>query len=219
MPPYIRFNTPAIDDQLARYYSDLDALMLLALNGRINEGDFTEELTRLVLAMLLLAFATAGGNQSLPGAAELLERRRRQSLSSIAILADDIYSGRYSARTEAEPGRPVQTADEGLDKLRNRLTLWVNSAGAMYNESLIYQTAVLNPETGQMEEPLYAWILGPTEHCTDCLTFSGFILPASEWRRLPRPQDYQLECRGFNCQCSYRQVSGDSAVTNLDELI
>lgn len=209
MPDHIQFNIPLIDNALDQYYDDLDALALLVLNGTINESDFMEEMTRLVLAMLLLAFATAGGNQTLPGADTLFEQARAQSLSSIALLADDIFSGRYSARTaaQASEGRPEQTAAEGRGKLQNRLVLWVNGAGAMYNEGLIYQDAALNPETGLVEVILYMWVIGATEeHCADCLLFNGMILTAEEWRSLPRPQSPDLECGGWHCDCRYVRI-------------
>lgn len=56
------------------------------------------------------------------------------------------------------------------------------------------------------------WHLGPTEHCSDCLSYDGRVYRASTWARWDiRPQHSSLACHGYNCQC--RLVSTDSPIT------
>ena len=50
----------------------------------------------------------------------------------------------------------------------------------------------------------YQWKLGATErHCKDCAHLNGQIHRASEWRASGiAPQSPDLECGGWNCDCS-----------------
>lgn len=209
MADFIVFGDERIDPILASYYQDLDLITGFALDGRIPESSFKEDFTRTVLAALFLSFASAGSNLTVPGALGVINQANATALSSIAKLTQDIYDGRYSPREadQAREQRPEQTAEDGRAKLQNRLNLWVNKAGQMYNQGLIYQPPFYNFETGLLEEALFTWKLGQTEqHCKDCLEFTQLILPASAWRRLPPPQSPDLECGGWYCDCRYLRV-------------
>lgn len=47
-----------------------------------------------------------------------------------------------------------------------------------------------------------AWRYGDTRHCADCLNYNGRVYRASVWRKHGiYPQMYELECRGYHCQC------------------
>lgn len=211
MPDLLQLPDAAANLQLRRYYDQIEALTDRALNGDIYENEFRQEYERLALAVLLLAFLLAGGNQSSPAAARELETAQRQARESAAKLTSDIYDGRYSANDDTEAG-PVQTADEGREKLRNRLVLWTASLGAIYNLGL------LHPPPTIAEEPRYRWVRGPTEEsCADCSGLDGIVLTASEWAFLgKRPQDYNLECHGFNCLC--RLVRTDAPSDGLENV-
>lgn len=58
-------------------------------------------------------------------------------------------------------------------------------------------------QTLDRQDNWYQWRLGMTErHCRDCSRLNGQIHRASEWRAAGiRPQSFQLECKGFNCDC------------------
>lgn len=192
------------DERIEKYQAELIALTGLALAGDIDESAFEAEMERVVFAMILLMFLLAGGNTDTPGAADDLNEQRQIASNSIRMLADDLFNGRYSAREKASPGRPVQTADEGKDKLLNRLVLWTFSAASLYAIGQLSTGEVLNPKTGQREEPRYRWQYGDTDHCTDCLALNGVVLAASEWKRIGiRPQSPDLECTGRRCQCKF----------------
>lgn len=50
---------------------------------------------------------------------------------------------------------------------------------------------------------LARWVLGPTEHCRDCLHYAGFKPHRlSYWMRRTLPRSHDLECHGFNCRCT-----------------
>lgn len=192
------------DERIKNYQAELAALTALALAGSIDEATFEAEMERIVFAMLLLMFLLAGGSVDAPGATDDLNEQRRIARASIAMLGDDIYSGRYSERDKPSTGRPVQTAEEGEKKLLNRLILWTFSAASLYAIGQLSTGEVLNQETGQREEPRYRWQYGDTDHCTDCLALNGVVLTASEWKRIGiRPQSPDLECTGRRCQCKF----------------
>jgi hypothetical protein len=196
-----------VDEQLASYYTDMDELTVAALAGRVDEQQFKKEAERLAMAVLVLLFLLGGGDQAKQQTA-LTERIQKQK-QSIDLLADDIYSGRYSARTaeQVKPGRPEQTADEARAKLLNRLVMWVTAVYAGYNIGRIFQSPRLDMETGQLVEPAEQWRRGATkEGCTDCVTLDGVVLTVSDWQRLYRagvyPQSGDLECTGRYCLCT-----------------
>lgn len=48
------------------------------------------------------------------------------------------------------------------------------------------------------------WVVGPTEHCSDCLRLNGQVHPPDVWAASGwQPQARVLECGGFRCQCSF----------------
>lgn len=199
----IQFDEPGIDGQLRDYFDELDALTDRALNGQVSEDDFRRELQALVLPLILSAFTLAGGSLDVPGAQDELLRLETQARNSINVLTSDLYGGRYSLRDEqdAGPQRPPQTADEGQQKLRNRLALWVYGMAAVYSLGKIFIPPRI--EDGQVVEKRQIWRRGPTEDpCGDCLALDGVVLTVSEWRATGiRPQSPQLQCTGRRCLC------------------
>ena len=95
---------------------------------------------------------------------------------------------------------------ERFDKLRERagriaarVRIWANKRLEALNIGKLFKT----PPPGE-DEPRYTWRLGATErHCSDCLRLNGQTHTASEWTRAGiRPQSPDLECGGWNCDCS-----------------
>lgn len=198
--------------QLEAYEAELQQLMDLALSGRIREDDFKREMERITVAAILLMYLLGGGDPAQQQAA--LAGELRQNQLSINTLADDVYSGRYLARDEAEQGRPVQTRDEGRAKLLTRLTLWVFAMSGVFaigQRKAAKQTVVVGTQIVEVY-PSYRWDLGNTEkHCSDCLFAAGKVLASDEWDGLAAigiaPQSPSLECRGFRCDCRLVRVS------------
>jgi hypothetical protein len=108
---------------------------------------------------------------------------------AITGMADDIYAGKF---------QPDALGEEGA---RNRIALWVGTAGLMYAMGQLHQDGA----------PHLQWVLGPTEHCTDCLRLSGQVHTAEEWQASGwTPKGRNLECHGYRCQCSLVGASGPS---------
>lgn len=185
------------DGRIERHYDELQELTRLALEGEIGRGEFEARMRDAVTAALLLAYLMAGGSPQNEEAQRAIQQQEAKSAVAITRLADDIYSGRYNARTadEALPGRPPQTAQEGWEKLKNRLLLWVGTMASMFWLGHNY-----SPD-GQVTE---TWRLGRTEqHCETCAALDGVTLTRAEWARLGYyPRSPQLACGGFHCDCS-----------------
>ena len=220
MADLIQLNDPRVDQELQRYLAELDALAFAALEREMPESEFRQELERSALAALFVFFLLGGGDFSVPGATGMVDQRRSVIRQSVAKLANDIYSGKYS-RQVAE-GAVKRTAEEGRDMLRNRLTLWANDGASHFESGKVHSPPRLNAETGTIEEPRYQWRRGPTsDSCSDCIALDGVILTASEWRRTGiQPKSFDLECRGFNCLCELVQVQEPSVgFENLEVFI
>ena len=95
----------------------------------------------------------------------------------------------------------------GWQKLVGRVSLWINQGNNAYN------TGIVDSEPGP-DEPRYMWKLGSTErHCSDCLNLNGQIKTASEWRTAGiQPQSPDLECGGWNCDCSFVLVTVEESI-------
>lgn len=94
--------------------------------------------------------------------------------------------------------------DQGgkLGELQDRVALWSGRYDAVREEAHLYGN----------QEQRYEWVYGDTEHCSDCQRLNGTVATASDWLAYPlHPQDYNLECHGFRCQC--RLVPTDKPVT------
>lgn len=63
-------------------------------------------------------------------------------------------------------------------------------------------------EASAQKDRLCAWVLGATEqHCSDCLRYSGYKPHRmSYWLKRALPKNGDLECRGFNCDCTLQDA-------------
>lgn len=58
---------------------------------------------------------------------------------------------------------------------------------------------------------MYSWVLGPTEHCTDCVTQAGMgDMLGSYWKKMADegiyPKSPLLFCTGLHCQCEIHEA-------------
>lgn len=73
-----------------------------------------------------------------------------------------------------------------------RVNMWVNRYNEVNNQAKALACSDLK----------YEWVLGPTEHCPDCLRLNGKVKRGSFWTASGiRPQTSVLFCGGFNCKC------------------
>lgn len=98
----------------------------------------------------------------------------------------DFAGGIEKARLEGGSVKPFQS----------RVQMWTNR----YNEIVDLARMHFGGKT-RLE-----WQLGPTEHCTSCLSLSGVVATAEQWNAARSvgiyPQSRKLECGGYNCKCS-----------------
>lgn len=89
-----------------------------------------------------------------------------------------------------------------LAPLLKRAELWENQ----------YQRIVNLAKTIACADKKAKWVVGPTEHCTDCARVDGKVYRLSIWAKYGwQPQSYALECKGFKCRCAL--VITDDPVT------
>jgi hypothetical protein len=85
-----------------------------------------------------------------------------------------------------------------IEDRNKRLSMWRNTARGLHT----YGKLLGNPDVE------YTWRLGQTEeHCVDCLRLNGQTMAGAEWIENGLvPQDRNLACNGYNCDC--RLVEG-----------
>ena len=97
-------------------------------------------------------------------------------------------------------------AGVGIAVLRSRMKMWANRYMDVRNRAMVL--------VGKRTGALLRWDFGGTEkHCTDCAGYNGTVRTAEEWDDLYRmqghkPQSRELECKGYNCDCSLNVVRG-----------
>lgn len=194
MPEIATVADPIATAAIEQYFNELDTLSRRALAGAVAETEYRAGILRLTSGVSLYEYLLAGGLLAGPGERELT-RKLTQAQNSAAVLAADLFDGRYSA--QAVEGQVVQTAARGLEKLHNRLGLWTFTAAAAYTDGQVYG----DPEIE------YTWTVGLTEHCPDCLGLDGFTLPARAWSQAGiKPKSGRLACGGWRCQCDLIRV-------------
>jgi hypothetical protein len=90
-------------------------------------------------------------------------------------------------------GVALDAFDMTTAQKRERASLWASKAlDSVYNAGKL----------AARDNPPLKWVLGPTEHCQDCLRYSGKIYRAKMWKKYGAvPRASALECGGFRCQC------------------
>jgi len=190
--------------EMRRYFAAILALALLFIDGRINRQQYTSRQIELTEAALVAGIVAAGGVLTADKAIAYLREQRIIGIEGTRQLANDLAAGRYTPTDEL----PADIADT---QLRNRLGLWTFTAGSAYAiGQLVRPPTLVNIDGVVIDlEPHYDWIFGATEkHCRDCLPFEAAgIRPQSYWDARPQPQSPNLDCKGFRCDCWYREVS------------
>jgi hypothetical protein len=89
-------------------------------------------------------------------------------------------------------------------QIKARARLYAKTAQQSYNDGRL--------AAGQEAQVNLEWIVGPTEHCGDCLRLNGQVHSAEAWAASGwQPQSSALECGGFNCQCSLVPTDADES--------
>lgn len=194
----LTLDNPQFDDVATEYYEDIEALARRALAGDMSQAEYRQQHEELTMAVLLALFLLAGADANTPEARRFLSEQRQIARESAEKLARDLFDGRYSEYDG-------QTAEQGLAHLEERLELWTYTAGQ------VYQRGVIGAVPVDGREKTYGWALGRTEkHCGTCLDMSGQELTQTQWQALAAdgiaPQGHGLACKGFRCDCFYREV-------------
>ena len=164
-------------------------------NGAITDAEFTSIMTALIAAQLEEAFTTgatdAGMSTLSSGLQSELDTYQQNETDYIAGLLTDIQ-----AAIENKAGAAA---------LDYRAEVWANR----YSDALSRAKVLAGAEMSAVliVPVLLRWNLGPTEHCADCRGYGGQVKTAQEWDDIYRqtghkPQSVDLECNGYNCQCS-----------------
>jgi len=208
---YDKTGNQTVDERIEGYYHQIDELAERATRGAIPRQEFEARMRDLTTAAILLAFLLAGGNPQSSAGQNRLTTMQRQAGESIPKLADDIYNGRYSKSV-------ALTEERAKEMLTNRLTIWAGMMGTAYWLGRNY----IQPPTGKagVEAAIIAagealppkvsdvytetWRRGNTEQpCRTCVALNGVTLTIEEWERLGLfPKHPDLECGGWNCDCS-----------------
>lgn len=100
----------------------------------------------------------------------------------------------------------VQVATKAitLADITRRLGIWANQFERLKNRAMLFFGG----------EKRLMWREGDTvKKCVTCVGLDGQVRTANEWARLNiQPQDKQLECGGWNCDCSF--VVTNAPLTN-----
>lgn len=177
-----------LDELMAEYSDELEALVASANGGRISQSKFDKEMEAIVAALLMAAFLRG----SRLSEDELGKRLRAEvgeeiklNLDAVRGLSDDIYAGRY---------KPDELGEEGADR---RIELWVGTLGMMYAQGQMHRR----------DDPKFAWRTGSTESCETCASLSGRVRTAKEWLAGPYyPRSRSLMCGGYRCRCYFDEV-------------
>ena len=203
-----------IDPELRRYQEEIEALAERARKREIDKKKFENDLKKLVLAAIALAFLLGGGDDSLE-ARQVLAEQESIGRESVDKLSDEIYNDEFAASGPDELG-PTRTDTEGKDKLANRLVMWSTAIAGVYALGQVHTPPTEN-EAGDMVEQNYVWRLGATiDHCSDCLNLDGQVHTAAEWRSAGiEPQSPDLECGGYHCDCRLERTELESIGENF----
>jgi hypothetical protein len=170
------------------YYSRvLNHNVLLLYNGEMDQGEFVDELARLIDEQFRRAWRA--GAEDVGVEQDKITEDDWQPLED-RILAEYDYVDAYAAdiASAAEQGRDIKPYQDRVD-------MWSGRYREVQDEARIY----FSKGTGQMFE----WVYGDTvEHCADCERLSGTVANADDWAASGwQPQSRDLECGGWNCQC------------------
>jgi hypothetical protein len=171
------FAKKSYGDDLRKDYEDsIKGLILKAQKGELEKTEFISEVGILTDAFVLAAYSAGSSSFVEPRAIEL---EMSESKTFAMEAASDLWSKSAEGRFEDE-----------LD-IDSKIAVWGSVIGFYFSEGLTKNAA----------NPWLRWNVGPTDHCSDCLGNEGVIKRAADWELVP--QDRNLECQGFKCQCYF----------------
>lgn len=223
-----------LETELLDYQDELDGLVELAVEGEIDEEEFSKRLMQLTLAILILAL--------LIGSVSSREELSDNALYGAAILVVQ-QIGMSTAEMTPEQYAQLAAATEILDRYEEYIpaaALLALQEKIVYSEEStlgedIYEgvyednqealdarigmwvvSALAMYTIGQLvrkDDPFYMWVRDPMkESCEDCLRLDGQIHTKVEWDASGWfPQSAELECYGIYCGCQWVETNGPSS--------
>jgi len=172
---------------LAQYELDFQFLVEEALNEEISRDNFEARLSDLIVA-ILIAMWLRGANLTLSELTaderDILQQAIDPHLDAVNGIGNDLYSGKYQENTPAA---------------LTRIFVWSNMAAGVYFLGLV----------NRRDDPKLEWVRDPQkDSCADCVRLNGQVHTAREWIASGfSPRSVGLECRGFNCGCSFKETT------------
>jgi hypothetical protein len=166
------------------YIEALKGLIERAQAGEITREEFIDQADTIITTQLEAAFLL-GAEADTVGEAEQaeLDDEIEAALDALPRLADDVFARKFAQVDDTTP--------PALNLLA-RLALWGSAALGAYSLGSMVKGAA----------KLMIWLVGPTDHCKDCLRLDEQIHTGADWRASPwRTQGRNLECNGYNCLC------------------
>jgi len=168
------------------YQRVLNKDVLQLYRGDMTEAEFIDDMVRLIDEQFTRAFNEGMRLNELDPAKDM--KPEWEDLLQERKLKEFDYVDNYAAEI-------VKAAKEGADvaPFQARVDMWANR----YGEIVSWAQIITRPEDR------YKWVVGPTEHCSDCAMLNGIVATGADWIASGwQPQGSMLECGGFRCQCS-----------------
>lgn len=110
----------------------------------------------------------------------------------------DTYASILAAQSAYVTDARAGITDFGGDA-EARAQMWGNKS-----LQLFYDAGLMSSDKNGM----YEWVYGDTEHCADCRRLNGQKHRLKEWSDHVMPKSSDLECHGYNCQCTLKKTTG-----------
>lgn len=171
------------------YQSAINSAVRGLWQGVLTRADFQQSMTNTIGRWLTIAWregmTDAGVDPDNMSAAEDLALARLITGEDgfVSKFGDDIQAGNKASGGKLQP-------------FLDRAATWAKAYGRAKELARMMANADQKLE----------WVIGKTEkHCRDCLRLNGKVKRASTWLDYGvRPQSRELECHGYNCDCSLK---------------
>jgi len=174
------------------FRGDFRQLIRGVLKGYFSPEVFIGDSWRLIERLFWVAFERGTRDGGLVGISSsdwsAFNRDLSVEFKSLLKFGSDILRGLYNSQG-------------GLTRALDRGDLYVSRLNYFYRLGVALAGAT------DMRE----WVLGRTqEHCDDCRRYHGQVHPYRTWALMGAiPGSHQLGCKGVNCGCILREVSGN----------
>lgn len=137
------------------------------------------------------------------GAREMGVDPNKYTMNDIAQLANRIAAERDYMLQLADDILQARAQRISLAEFRTRFQMRAEMYANRYND-ILNEARLWFGATRDGGQICLIWVVGQTEHCTDCARLDGIIATAREWLQYPmKPQGRELECGGYRCQCQF----------------